>query len=198
MHPTPLDADRAGRRNCGCDAVGALGTGLFNALAVNFLAVIARREGADPLLLAALAAAPFAANILGIFSGFWVPSDRHRVRYVAIVQVMGRALFFGALLSTGPTALLLMGLGMWTTLAMISPLQVDIWRGSYPQRLRARVLGYLRVVQTLAGAIAAPLGGLLIEKFGHAPILGIGACLGLVGPAARRQRRSQPLAACRP
>ena len=45
MHPTPLDAERAVRRNFGFDAVGALGTGLFNALVVNFLAVIARREG---------------------------------------------------------------------------------------------------------------------------------------------------------
>src|SRR5258708_1786879 len=198
MHPTPLDAERAVRRNFGFDAVGALGTGLFNALVVNFLAVIVRSEGADPLLLAALAAAPFAATILGIFSGFWVPSDRHRVRYVAIVQVIGRALFFGALLSTGPVALLLMGLGMGTTLAMISPLRVDIWRGSYPQRLRARVLGYLRVVQPRAGAIAAPLGGLLIEKFGLAPMLGLGASLGIVGAAGFSQVRSQPVATSRP
>src|SRR5258708_21398906 len=192
MHPPPLDAERRVRRNFGFDGVGAVGTGLFNALVVNFLAVIARREGADPLLLAALAAAPFAANILGIFSGYWVPSDRHRVRYVAIVQVMGRALFFGALLSTGPVVLLLMGLGLWTTLAMISPRQVDIWRGSYPQRLRARVLGYLRVVQTLAGATSSPLGGLLIEKLGHAPMLGLGASLGIVGAAGFRRARSQP------
>src|SRR5207237_6916805 len=100
--------------------------------------------------------------------------------------------------STGPIALLAMGLGMWTTLAMISPLQVDIWRGSYPQRLRARVLGYLRVLQTLAGAIAAPLGGLLIEKFGHAPMLGLGASLGIVGAAGFSQVRSQPVATSRP
>src|SRR5260370_9877574 len=184
MHPTPLDAERAVRRNFGFDAVGALGTGLFNALVVNFLAVIARREGADPLLLAALVAAPFAANILGIFSGFWVPSDRHRVRYVAIVLMCGRALFFGALLATGPIALLAMGLGMWTTLAMISPLQVDIWRGSYPQRLRAPVLGYLRVLQTLAGPIPSPLAGPPIERFGHSPMLGPTPSRGIL----RRQR----------
>ena len=49
------------RRNFSFEAVGALGTGLFNALVVNFLPVIARREGADPLLLAVLSAAPFAA-----------------------------------------------------------------------------------------------------------------------------------------
>jgi len=198
MPQTPLDAERAVRRNFGFDAVGALGTGVFNALVVNFLAVIARREGADPLLLAALAAAPFAANILGIFSGFWVPSDRHRVRYVGIVLACGRALFFAALVSTGPISLLAMGLGMWTTLAMISPLQVDIWRGSYPRRLRARVLGYLRVLQTLAGAIAAPLGGLLIERFGPGPLLGLGASLGIVGAAGFSRVRSERVATSRP
>src|SRR5438874_13354469 len=100
------DTERQLRRNFVHDSAGALGTGLFNALVVNFLAVIARREGADPLLLAALAAAPFAANILGICSGFWVPADRHRVRYVAISLMCGRALFFGALLATGPIAVL--------------------------------------------------------------------------------------------
>ena len=71
------------RRNFSFDALGALGTGLFNALVVNFLAVIARHDGADPLLLAALAAAPFAANTLAIFTGFWVPREAHRPRYQA-------------------------------------------------------------------------------------------------------------------
>jgi MFS family permease len=144
-----------------------------------------------------LAAAPFAANMLGIFSGFWVPGDRHRVQYVAVLLMCGRALFFGALLTTGPIALLAMGFGMWITTAMISPLQIDIWRGTYPQRLRARVLGYLRVVQSLASAIAAPLGGLLIERFGHAPMLGLGASLGIIGAAGFSQVRSEPVAASR-
>src|SRR5262252_4069689 len=97
-----LDAQAVLRRNFGWDAMGALGTGLFNALVVNFLAVIARREGADPLLLAALAAAPFAANTLAIFTGFWVPPDHRRVRYVSLLMLGGRALFLLSLLSTGP------------------------------------------------------------------------------------------------
>jgi hypothetical protein len=66
------------RQNFTWDAIGGLGTGLFNALVVNFLAVIARREGADPLLLAALAAGPFAANTLAI-----KVDDPHRLRYQA-------------------------------------------------------------------------------------------------------------------
>src|SRR5438876_2951979 len=149
-------AEREMRRNFSFDAVGALGTGVFNALVTNFLSVIARREGADPLLLAAIAAAPFAANMLSIFSGFWVPGDRRRVHYVSALLILGRALFLAAVVISTPLALLAMTFGLFLTQAVAAPLQVDIWRGTYPQRLRARALGYLRVLQTASGALAAP------------------------------------------
>src|SRR5262249_6084621 len=110
------------RRNFGFDAAGAVGTGLFNALVGGFLAVVARREGADPFLLAALAAAPFAANTLSIFSGFWVPGDKHRVRYVATLLVLGRSMFLFAALTTAPLGLLCMGFGLWLTQALVAPL----------------------------------------------------------------------------
>jgi MFS family permease len=181
------------QRNFAFDATGAVGTGLFNALVGGFLAVIARREGADPLLLAALAAAPFAANMLSIFSGFWVPGDRHYVRYVSALLVLGRSMFVFAALTTTPLALLAMGFGMWLTQAMVAPLQVDIWRGSYPQRLRARVLGYLRVIQTASAMIAAPLGGLLIDRLGPGALLSMGAGAGMLGAAGFSQVRSSPV-----
>jgi MFS family permease len=188
------DTERQLRRNFGYDAAGALGTGLFNALVVNFLAVIARREGADPVLLAALAAAPFAANTLAIFMGFLVPPERLRVKFVSILVVLGRAIFLAGLFTPTPVMLLCMGAGMWLTMAMVGPLQVDIWRGAYPQRLRARVLGYLRVLQTSAGAVAAPLGGLLLERLGYGPMFGIGAGLGMLGVVGYSRIRSEPVA----
>src|ERR1051326_7004626 len=190
-----LEADRRLHRNFVFDASGALGTGLFNALVVNFLAVIARREGADALLLAALTAAPFAANTLAIFTGFWVPSERSRLRCASFLLMGGRALFLVGLVTTGPLALFCMGVGMWLTMAIAAPLQVDVWRGAYSQRLRARVLGYLRVVQALATAVGAPLGGMLIERLGHGPMLAIGAGLGMAGAAGYSRVRPRPIAA---
>jgi predicted MFS family arabinose efflux permease len=172
------------------DALGALGTGLFNALVVNFLSVIARREGSDPMLLAAIVAAPFAANMLSILSGFWVPGDTHRVRYVSVLLVLGRALFLFSAVTTAPWALLSMTFGLFLTQALAAPSQVDIWRGTYPQRLRARALGYLRVLQTASGALAAPLGGLLMERIGPGALLGLGAGLGMVGATAVSQVRA--------
>ncbi|MBV8720326.1 MAG: hypothetical protein JOZ65_35115, partial [Chloroflexi bacterium] len=189
------DTEARLRQNFAWDALGGLGTGLFNALVVNFLAVIARREGADPLLLAALAAGPFAANTLAIFSGFCVPPDRRRVQFVSLLLIFGRALFFIGLITTGPMALLWMGLGMWLTMALVAPQQVDVWRGAYPRRLRARVLGYLRVVQTLATAVGAPLGGLLIDALGAGRMLSAGAALGVIGAAGYSRVRSQPVVA---
>jgi predicted MFS family arabinose efflux permease len=132
---------------------------------------------------------------LGIFGGFLVPRDSQRVQFVAVLLIIGRALFFVALLSTGPVALVVMSVGMWLTLAMVAPQQVDVWRGSYPMRVRARVLGYLRVGQALATAIGAPLGGALIDRLGQGPMLGLGATLGIVGAAGYSRVRSQPVAA---
>src|SRR4051812_26375433 len=100
------------RQNFTFDAIGALGTGLFTALVVNFLSVIARREGADPMLLAALAAAPFLANTLAIFFGFYVPPDARRVQFVSILLMVGRAMFVFGLFTTEPLSLLWMGIGM--------------------------------------------------------------------------------------
>ncbi len=188
-------SDALVRRNFSFDAIGALGTGIFNALVVNFLAVIARREGADPILLAALAASPFAANCVAIFTGFWVPRDHDRVRYVSVLLLLGRSLFLVGLITTGPQALLLMGFGMFLTMALVSPMQVDIWRGAYPQRIRARILGYVRVLQTLATAIGAPLGGLLIDHLGQGPMLGVGAVLGATGAAGYSRLKTQPVPA---
>jgi hypothetical protein len=88
------ESDARLRRNFTWDAMGALGTGLFTALVVNFLAVIARREGADPMLLAGLSAGPFAANTLAIFSGFLVPSDGRRVQFVSLLLIFGAGCSF--------------------------------------------------------------------------------------------------------
>jgi hypothetical protein len=52
------------------------------------------------------------------------------------------------------------------------------------------VLGYLRVLQTASGAIAAPLGGLLIERFGPGALLGLGAALGMAGAGGYSQVRA--------
>jgi MFS family permease len=52
-------------------------------------------------------------------------------------------------------------------------------------------------LQTSAGAIGAPLGGLLIDRFGAGPMLAVGSALGVLGAIGYGRVRSAPVAASR-
>ena len=60
---------RAVGRNLALDTVASIGVGVTVALVTTLLPTIARRGGLEPIGLAALAAAPFIANLLGAFAG---------------------------------------------------------------------------------------------------------------------------------
>ena len=71
IHPSPTQ--RAVGRNLALDLVAAVGVGVSMALVTTLLPTIARRGGLEPMGLAALAAAPFIANLLGVFAGRFGP-----------------------------------------------------------------------------------------------------------------------------
>ena len=77
-HPSPTQ--RAVGRNLALDLVAAVGVGVTIALVATLLPTIARRGGLEPLGLAALAAAPFIANLLGAFAGRVGPRSRAHTR----------------------------------------------------------------------------------------------------------------------
>jgi len=60
---------RAIARNLAFDVVAAIGVGVTMAMITAILPTVARRSGFEPLGLAALAAAPFVANLLGALAG---------------------------------------------------------------------------------------------------------------------------------
>ena len=140
------------RRSFGFDAVGALGPGVFNALVVNFLSVIARR-GRRPAV-AGSGRGTVRRNMLAIFSGFWVRRQAPRALRLDAAgarprAVPGRDGDHDTLRVAGDD------LQLFLTQAFSAPMQVDIWRRAYPQRMRARVFEHLRVLQTASGALAA-------------------------------------------
>src|SRR3954447_22207233 len=69
---------RAVGRNLALDTVASIGIGVTVALVTTLLPTIARGGGLEPLGLAALAAAPFIANLLGAFAGRVGPRSRRQ------------------------------------------------------------------------------------------------------------------------
>ena len=86
LHPSPTQREVG--RNLALDLIAAVGVGVSAALVTTLLPTIARRGGLEPLGLAALAAAPFVANLLGAFAGRFGPRSTAQL---AVIRGIGAA-----------------------------------------------------------------------------------------------------------
>ena len=90
---------RAVGRNLALDTIASIGVGVTVALVTTLLPTIARRGGLEPIGLAALAAAPFIANLLGAFAGQVGPRSRQQL---ALIRAGGAARCFSSRSSRRP------------------------------------------------------------------------------------------------
>ena len=129
-----IDGLRPFRRNL------AVGVGVTGALVGSLLPTISRRGGLEPLGLAALAATPFLANLLGVFAGRAGPRT---TRQQAIVRGLGAAVLLLLPLAAVPAAVILVAMVFWLSLSFTAPFQLRLWGASYPARMRGRLVGFL-------------------------------------------------------
>jgi MFS family permease len=190
FHPSALQ--RAIGRNLALDLVAAVGVGVTVALITTLLPTIARRGGLEPIGLAALAAAPFVANLLGAFAGRVGPRSQ---RQLALIRGAGAAsLLVLAVLAAAPV-MVAVSVAFWLSLSLSGPFHLRLWGSMYPARVRGRVVGFLGSGRAAAAALAALAGGLLADRFGGetavalAGLVGLGCALayaGLRAPSAER------------
>ena len=148
------------------------------ALVTTLLPTIARRGGLEPIGLAALAAAPFVANLLGAFAGRVGPrspaaarADPRRRRGVA-------AGAGGAARSRRSS--IAVSIAFWLSLSLGGPFHLRLWGSMYPARVRGRVVGFLGSGRAAAAAVAALAGGILADRFGGATAVALAGLVGLV------------------
>jgi MFS family permease len=183
---------RALGRNLGLDLFAAIGVGTTVALVSALLPTIGRRGGLEPIGLAALAAAPFVANLLSAFAGRVGPRSP---RQLALIRGGGAAsLLVLAVVTTAPV-LILVSVLYWLSLSLSGPFQLRLWGAMYPARLRGRIVGMLGSGKAAAAAVAALVGGLAADHFGGPAAMlvagGVGAICalgyaGLQAPTAER------------
>lgn len=169
--------------------------GVSLALVVSLLPTIARRGGLEPIGLAALAAAPFVANLLGAFAGRVGPRS---TRHLALVRAVGAASLVALFVLPTPPVMIGAGLVFWISLSFSSPFQLRLWGAMYPARLRGRIVGSLGMGRAAAMAIASIAGGLIADRLGGPAVVALGglvgavcaiAYVGLRAPAAERPPR---------
>ncbi len=166
------------RRNLSFDVTAAIGIGSTTALVGALLPTIARQNGLAPLELAVLAAAPFVANLLGVFAGRVGPRT---AVHLGLLRAAGAALLLALVLPL-PTAVLVVAvaLGFWLSMSFGSPFHLRLWGAMYPPRLRGRIVGVLGTSRAAAAAVAALGAGIVADHLGG---LAAVAVVGVVGLA---------------
>lgn len=179
LHATPQQ--RALGRNLALDVLAAIGVGVTMALISTLLPTIARRGGLEPIGLAALAAAPYVANLLGAFAGRVGPRNPG---HLALIRGAGAAsLLLLAVLASAPI-LILVSFVYWLSLSITGPFQLRQWGAMYPARARGRVVGFLGSGRSAASAIAALAGGVVADQLGGLTAVALAGVVGIATAAA--------------
>ena len=168
---------RAVGRNLALDLVASIGVGVTVALVTTLLPTIARRGGLDPIGLAALAAAPFIANLLGAFAGRFGPRSR---RELSLIRGAGAASLLVLAVFASAPVMIAVSIVFWLSLSLSGPFYLRLWGSMYPARILGRVVGFLGSGRAAAAAAAALAGGLLADQLGGETAVAIAGFLGLV------------------
>jgi MFS family permease len=182
-------------RNLSLDLVAAIGVGVSVALVGSLLPTIARRGGLEPLGLAALAAAPFLANLMSVYSGWLGPRS---TRQLALFRGLGAGSLLAMLVLPVPAVIIAVTFVFWLSLSLCGPFQIRLLGIMYPARSRGRVVGFLGTGRAAASVLAALAGGLVADRFGGPAAVGwagiIGAMCALSLSGLRTSAVSVPLA----
>ncbi len=173
----PSRAQRVVARNLGLDLVAAVGVGVSMALVTSLLPTIARRGGLEPMGLAALAAAPFIANLLGAFAGRFGPRSP---RQLALIRGVGAASLVLLFVLPVPPVMILVSVVSWLSISFGGPFHLRLWGAMYPARLRGRIVGTIGTGRAAAGALAAFAGGIIADRLGGPTAVALAGAVGAI------------------
>jgi hypothetical protein len=163
--------------NLAFDVVAAIGVGVTMAMITAILPTVARRSGFEPLGLAALAAAPFVANLLGALAGRLGPRSALEL---ALIRGGGAAALLTLFVVPVAPVIIAAALAFWLSLSLGGPFHLRLWGAMYPAAIRGRVVGVIGMSRAAAGVAAAFAGGLLADRLGGPTAV---ALFGAVGGA---------------
>jgi MFS family permease len=175
LHPSPNQ--RAVGRNLALDLFAAVGVGVTVALVGALLPTVARRSGVEPIGLAALASAPFIANLLGMFAGRIGPRSTFGL---ALMRGGGAATLMLLVLFPSPAVMVAVAIVFWLSLSLSGPFHLRMWGAMYPARLRGRIVGVLGMGRAAAGALAVLAGGIVADRLGGQAAVALAGFVGLI------------------
>ncbi len=163
------------RRNVLLDLISLIGVGVTASVVLSLLPGVARIQGLDPVGIALLASAPFAANLLGLFSNRLGPRTP---RGMSLFRAGGALMLVVMLMLPIPFVMAALATGYWISIAFANPLQQRMWGAMYPAAERGRLIGIVSTGKAAAAGMAVLVGGILADRIGGMVVV---AFAGMVG-----------------
>ncbi len=176
------------RANARIDFLAAILFGVFGGLTIPFIPVMAARMGATPFELSLVVAAQALAMLLALF---WVNVAQRAdpVRLVVWTQSIGRALLLFMPLVRTPRVFVLV-VFLYHAIASAAPLgYAQVMRAVYPEDVRGRIMGLVRVGMAAAWIGASLVGGRVMQTVPFQTVFAVAALFGLAGGMVFRWMR---------
>lgn len=140
---------------------------------------MARQLGASVWQIALLTSIPLLGYTLSLF---WASRQVHftsPVSYVTFATAATRVLFLGMAWVTSPAAFVACACLAQFLIPVHSPAYTEVMRQLYPEEIRGKAMGSVRMVSSISTMAAASLGGKLLDLVGFQVVFPIAAVAGV-------------------
>lgn len=140
---------------------------------------MARQLGASVWQIALLTSVPLLGHTLSLF---WASRQVHftsPVAYVTFATAATRVLFLGMAWVSGPAAFVACACLAQFLVPVHSPAYTEVMRQIYPEEIRGKAMGSVKMVSSVSTMLAASLGGKLLDLVGFRVIFPVAAVAGV-------------------
>jgi len=155
--------------------------GIFLAFINPFISVIARRQlHANPFQLSFISAASGIGQLLTFYWGCFAKTRNNKLKMVILPGIISRSIFLLMLLVYSINTFLIIIL-MYQIISCIStPAYAEVIKLIYPDLLRGRLMGVVKMITNLVVIVATPIAGQLVSNLGFRWTFFTGALFGIL------------------
>ncbi|MBI3333580.1 MAG: MFS transporter, partial [Candidatus Omnitrophica bacterium] len=161
------------------DLTAGLLVGIFEGLTAPFIGVVARQLGGSVLQVALLTSVPLLGHTLSLF---WASRQVHfesPVAYVTFATSISRVMFLGMAWVQGPAAFVACACMAQFLAPVHSPAYTEVMRQIYPEGMRGKAMGSVRMCASVSTMLAASVGGKLLDLIGFRLVFPVAAVAGV-------------------
>jgi len=161
------------------DSLSAILFGLFNALVINFVPVLMRKNGATDFVMGLISISQTAGSFL-IFLWLNLALKSEKFRFIGITKAIGRAILFLPLFTKNPLFYAIAIFIYYIFEQGSSSTYVSVMNDIYPHQYRGFTMGMVRIEGSVAIILVSLIAGRMFDLYDFRILFSIGITLGIL------------------